>query len=183
MQDSCPQGRQQRALNQPLQHRLHTKIPRDLFLSNSWKQQAPPPAAANPLHAPTEASTHIKHTVLSLMCCSSEGERQADQIPSCSDLTGPVNILCKDCRTLRGGAALQQLPDLLQTQLAKMDAGNPREIPVDLEYFPSRTQSGRAFQENFSSWRVQGRISANINNQLTSYSQLNQNTLNSNSAH
>lgn len=77
-QASCSQGRQDCALNQPLKHRLHAKIPRDLFLSNSWKQQAPPPAAANPLHAPTEASTHIKHTVLSLMCCSSEGERQAD---------------------------------------------------------------------------------------------------------
>lgn len=67
------------ALNQSLQNRLQGKIPPETyFCITLGSQQAPPPAAVNPLHAFTEASTHIKHTVISLMCCSSEGERQAD---------------------------------------------------------------------------------------------------------
>lgn len=63
-----------------------------------------------------------------------------------------------------------------------MDAGNPGEIPVDLEYFPSRTSSGWALQENISSWKVQGGIQQTSTISLL-VSQLHQNTFNSNSAH
>lgn len=57
---------------------LH-KAPKEMRLYVMFgSQQAPPPAAANPLRAFSEASRHFKQAAISLMCCSSEGEQQAD---------------------------------------------------------------------------------------------------------
>lgn len=74
----CPaRAGRARALDRPAERAPGKDRPETCCRLTPGSRHAPPPAV-NPRHALTAASTHIKHTVISLMCCSSEGERQAD---------------------------------------------------------------------------------------------------------